>query len=191
MPMSSLRSTLGILRRRWLLPRGELVVAAVLVLGGATAAVATRTAGSPVDSTQIEPLAPFATTGVVKKFDGMSLSDCHSAISPDWADIPYTTKTFSIPGTASEEVVVMFQAFWARIDSGYAAYFTLVIDGVRDSQQLRVDPTAGSVPPGLHGFNFISTALSPGPHTAKIQWRVSPAGGVATVCDRSMIVLHK
>jgi hypothetical protein len=191
MPMLSLSSTLGILRRRRLFPRGELVVAAVLVLGGATAAVATRTAGSPVDSTQIEPLATFGATGVVKKFDGMSLPNCESSFDTNWVDMPLTTKNFSIPGTASEEVVVLFQAFWARIESGQVAFFTLVIDGVRDSQQLSVGTTAGSVPPGLHGFNFISNALSPGPHTAKIQWRVFPGGGVVTVCDRSMIVLHK
>jgi hypothetical protein len=84
----------------------------------------------------------------------------------------------------------MFTGEWI-VNTG-RALIRLVVDGVvqpgpGDGASAFV-PHEGTVV-GTNGFNFLTTALAAGGHTAKIQW--STTGSQVCIDERSMIVLHR
>jgi hypothetical protein len=129
------------------------------------------------------------------KADAVDASDFQCTCTPNFVDMPGMSETFSFGGTASRSVLVLFQSEWAVLAFGTAAIVRLTIDGVvhgPDEVVLvrRQGSGTDSGPFGTHGFNFVTAPLSPGQHTAKIQWRDS-GQGPAYVTDRSLIILHK
>jgi hypothetical protein len=92
-----------------------------------------------------------------------------------------------------EEVVVMFQGTFVLNDSAGAgspadsALIQLKVDGVvQDGAPAIVYANHG----GTHGFNFVTRVLTPGNHTARIQWRTD-LGGSMCVGARSLVILHR
>jgi hypothetical protein len=108
-----------------------------------------------------------------------------------FATIPQMARTFTLGGSANEEVVVMFQGS-LRLDTAGGAFDTgflrLRIDGV--DQSPGEVPAIGAGDSGTHGFNWQSRPLAPGSHTARVQWRTDQ-GGELCVDARSIIVLHR
>ncbi len=66
-------------------------------------------------------------------------------------------------------------------------FLRLLVDGAQ--QTPGEVPAVNSNDRGAHGFNWQTKPLSPGSHTAKVQWRTDLA---STFCAdaRSLIVLH-
>jgi hypothetical protein len=107
--------------------------------------------------------------GVANRFDGVDATDNPCTTSTTFVDMPGMTKTFN--QGASDQVIVMFTGEW--IPSTGRALIRLVVDGVvqpgpGDAASAFV-PHEGTVA-GTNGFNFLTTALAAGGHTAKIQW---------------------
>ena len=109
-------------------------------------------------------------------------------------DRPIMSKTFTLGTTSNKPVVVMFEGEWFTGIEGSAAFIQLAIDGVVQSGPSSVVVAYtpfGAIPETeTHGFNFISNALSPGSHTAAIQWADNGQGPYC-VRVRSMLILHK
>jgi hypothetical protein len=110
----------------------------------------------------------------------------------NFVNMPNMSRTFSLGGSPNDEVVVMFQGAAMRLSlgSGFDTGFVrLTIDGAEQPPGLIPLVSEGDAPAG-HGFNWQSKPLTPGPHTARIQWRTD-LGNELCVDARSMIVLHK
>jgi hypothetical protein len=123
-------------------------------------------------------------TGKADAVDSTS-EPCTSSIS--YTDMPDMSETFTLGGTASRPVIVLFQAAWQNNDPNGIAGIQLLIDGI-------IQPAGAiSLQPAIvetDGFNFISATLAPGTHTAKMQWRSANQRSIC-VLDRSLIILHK
>jgi hypothetical protein len=102
--------------------------------------------------------------------------------------MPQMARRFTVGGSASEEVVVMFEGSLSLSgDPSDTGFIRLLIDGVEQSPG--VVPAVGAGERGTHGFNWQSAPLSPGLHRARVQWRTD-LGGTLCVDARSLIVLH-
>jgi hypothetical protein len=136
-----------------------------------------------------EPAA--AQVGNVNKFSSTRAVINECSITTAFTTIPGMTRTFTLGGTATDEVVVMFQASWSgsaiEFDTGFVR---LTIDGVVQPTNNAVPIFAGSTGTFTHGFNWISQGLAPGSHTARIQWRTD-LGSTFCVDDRTLVVLHR
>ncbi|HSE83700.1 MAG TPA: hypothetical protein VLB01_04045 [Thermodesulfobacteriota bacterium] len=127
----------------------------------------------------------------VSKFDGVDeiVEECTNTTT--FANIPQMTRTFSLGGSTNDEVVVMFQGSIRLDDSGGifdTGFIRLQIDGVEQAPGLI--PIISPNDSGTHGFNWQSKPLSPGSHTARVQWRTD-LGSTFCVDARSLIILHK
>ena len=134
-------------------------------------------------------------TGVpISKMDGIDATDTICTVSPSFNNMPGMSKTFTQGATSNKAVIVMFEGEWFTGADGSAAFIQLAIDGVVQSGPRSVvaaHSPFGEIPESeTHGFNFISDALSPGSHTAAIQWADNGQGPYC-VRVRSMIILHK
>ena len=134
-------------------------------------------------------------TGVpIPKADGIDATDTICTVSPNFNNMPGMSKTFTLDTTSNKPVIVMFQGEWFTGTEGSAAFIQLAIDGIVQSGPNSV--VVAFIPFGetpeteTHGFNFISNSLSPGTHTAAIQWADNGQGPYC-VRVRSMIILHK
>jgi hypothetical protein len=92
-----------------------------------------------------------------------------------------------------EEVVVMFQGtFVLNTSSGGSpadsGVIQLKVDGV--VQDIGAPAIVYANHGGTHGFNFVTRVLTPGNHTARIQWRTD-LGGSMCVGARSLVILHR
>jgi hypothetical protein len=124
----------------------------------------------------------------ISTFDGVDEIVEACTTGTDFQRIPQMTRRFSVGGSASEEVVVMFQGSLSLSgDPSDTGFIRLVIDGVE--QTPGVVPAIGSGERGTHGFNWQSEPLSPGSHRARVAWRTD-LGGTLCVDARSLIVLH-
>jgi hypothetical protein len=109
--------------------------------------------------------------------------------------MPNMLRTFTLSSqgsSANDEVVVMFQGAAMRLSlgSGFDTGFVrLTIDGVEQPPGLIPVVSEGDEA-ASHGFNWQSRPLTPGSHTARIQWRTD-LGNELCVDARSIIVLHK
>jgi hypothetical protein len=105
-----------------------------------------------------------------------------------FAQMPQMVRRFTVGGSVSEEVVVMFEGSLSLSGNpSDTGFIRLAIDGVQ--QTPGVVPAIGAGERGTHGFNWQSSPLSPGLHRARVQWRTD-LGGTLCVDARSLIVLH-
>ncbi len=156
----------------------RLISAAVLLAGACLVAPAGPAAA------QVGNVGKFSSTRAV-------INDC--SISTAFTTIPGMSRNFTLGGSANDEVVVMFQASWSgspiTFDTGFVR---LTIDGVVQPTNVSVPAFGGTESSSsfTHGFNWISQALTPGSHTARIQWRTD-LGSTFCVDDRTLVVLHR
>jgi len=128
----------------------------------------------------------------VNRFDSAdtTISECTSTTT--FVNLPDMARTFSLGGSVNEEVVVMVQGTFVLNDSSGGSpsdsgVIQLTVDGV---PQIGAPAIVYANHGGTHGFNFITGALRPGNHTARIQWRTD-LGGSMCVGARSLVILHK
>ena len=132
----------------------------------------------------------LAIGGGVTKFDGTKAVINNCSITTAFQTISGMTQTFTLGGTANDEVVVMFQATWSgQTDPFDTAFVRLTIDNLEQPTNVSVPIFGGGNGSFTHGFNWISKTLTPGNHTARIQWRTD-LGSFLCVDDRSLVVLH-
>jgi hypothetical protein len=134
-------------------------------------------------------------TGVpIGRADGVDATDTVCTVSPSFNNMPAMSKTFTQNATTNKPVIVMFEGEWFAGVEGSAAFIQLAIDGVVQSGPRSVVAAFspfGAIPDtATHGFNFITDALTPGSHTATIQWADNGQGPYC-VRVRSMLILHK
>ena len=132
-----------------------------------------------------------AVTGTAGKFTGTRAVINQCSITTVFATIPGMTQTFTLGGTANDEVVVTFQASWSGVTEQFdTAFVRLTIDGAVQPTNVSVPIFAGAEGTNTHGFTWISGSLAPGNHTARIQWRTD-LGSTLCVDDRTLVVLHR
>jgi len=114
-------------------------------------------------------------------------------VSPLFNPMPEMSKTFSFGGTASRPVIVLFQGAWSDFTEGTAVFIRLTIDGVPVGPvglAVNIRHAREGDVLEANGANFVSDPLTPGTHTATIQWADNGVGpGCVNV--RSLIILHK
>jgi hypothetical protein len=167
-----------------------LAVLLFTMLAGATRAAAQDASAPGTEAPSIDVLKAVSTVQVGKA-DAVDATDNPCTTSTAFVDIPVMAKSFKIAGAVSVPVIVLFQAEW--IPNSDRALIRLTIDGVVQSGPGDAgSPFAPHEGTGVatNGFNFISDAVAPGVHTARIQW-ASVGGGSICVDERSLIVLHK
>lgn len=127
----------------------------------------------------------------ISKFDGVDEIVEACTTTQTFTTIPQMTRTFTLGGSVNDEAVVMFQGSLSLDTSGGAfdtGFIRLTVDGVQQSPG--EVPAIGAGDRGTHGFNWQSKPLTPGSHTARVQWRTD-LGGSFCADARSLIVLHK
>ena len=127
----------------------------------------------------------------IKKFDGVDEIVEACTTTTTFTTIPQMTRTFTLGGSVRDEAAAMFQGSFSLDTSGGAldtGFIRLTIDGVQQSPG--VVPAIAAGERGTHGFNWETAPLTPGSHTARVQWRTD-LGGSLCVDARSLIVFHK
>jgi hypothetical protein len=108
--------------------------------------------------------------------------------------MPGTSVTFNLPGPAPRPLIVLLQGEWFLPNDGVQVRVRLLIDGLVPSGPTDVlvaeRPSGVALDFGTHGFNFVSDQLSPGTHTAKVQWHDNGVN-FGCITQRSLIVMHK
>jgi hypothetical protein len=175
-------------RRRWpilvlsLVSVSALALSAFTLLAGAAKGRNLASAASSVSDV------------ATAKADGVDASDFACTCAPYFVDMAGMTKIFKLGGRISRPVIVLFQSKFFTDTENNIAFIRLTIDGVPQQYPggIPVDhrPTGGPRVVGTHGFNFISYPLTPGTHTATIQWHDSGVGPYYAE-QRSLIILHK
>jgi hypothetical protein len=129
-------------------------------------------------------------TGPITKFTGTDEIVFACTTATAFTNMPAMSRTFAVGGPAASSVVVTFvgaasMLFGQQFDTGFV--------------RLRIDNTVvspGDIPligveeSGTHGFTWESAPLTPGNHTARIQWRTD-LGSNFCVDARSLTILHK
>jgi hypothetical protein len=124
----------------------------------------------------------------INRFSGIDEKVGACTTRTTFTRMPQMTRRFLVGGSASGEVVVMFQGSLSLSGNpSDTGYIRLGIDGVE--QTPGVVPAIGAGQRGTHGFNWQSTPLSPGVHRARVSWRTD-LGGTLCVDARSLIILH-
>jgi hypothetical protein len=167
----------GALRKRLALSMGVLLVG----LAGGVAAHAAI----------FSPQAPVSRSAPISSFGGVDEIVNRCTTTSSFVTMPQMTRTFNVGGSANGSVVAMFDGSLDLDNSGGAfdtGFLRLTIDGVQQSPG--VIPAIGAGERGSHGFNWQSRPLTPGLHTARVQWRTD-LGGNFCVDARSLIILHK
>jgi hypothetical protein len=127
------------------------------------------------------------------KADGVQtdIVDCND--SSPFRNMTEMLVSFKIAGSVPRAVIVLFEGEWFSFsgEGPTQARIRLSIDGIPQVEEV-VLATRRDVPSedGTHGYNFVTDALAPGLHVARIQWGVG-FGGRSCIGDRSLIVLHK
>ena len=178
-------------RPRW----SYLVVALLVAVVAPTLMWIGRSTAGPGTPTSVEAARTTATNIPTGKANVVALAnDIPCTVSPNYTDMPGMSVTFKLGGTASRPVIVLMQGQWFMPNEGVNVRIRLLVDGVVQSDPNNVlvveRPSGVSLTDGSHGFNFLSDPLTPGTHTAKIQWHDN---GVNSGCiaNRTLIVLHK
>jgi hypothetical protein len=175
--------------------RAQLACAALIVVLAPTLVWIGRSSAGPSGAEHAARARKTAADIPTGKSDAVDLStDIPCTVSPNYTDMPGTSVTFKLGGTASRPVIVMLQAQWFMPNEGVEVRVRLKIDNVVQTGSTDVlvaqRPTGISLTTGTHGYNFVSDQLTPGTHTAKIQWHDN---GVNSGCvsNRTLIVMHK
>jgi hypothetical protein len=178
------------------LPRWRHLVVAVLVAVVAPALVwIGRSTARPNAPTHVAAARKTAADVPTGKADAVSLSgDIPCTVSPNYTDMPGMSVTFKLGGSASRPVIVLMQGQWFMPHEGVDVRVRLLVDGAVQSGPTEVlvaqRPAGNSLTDGTHGFDFISNSLTPGTHTAKIQWHDNGVNS-GCVANRTLIVMHK
>ena len=141
-------------------------------------------------------------SGVINRFTSVNHvpdSDGYCTQSfPEFTQMQGMERRFVLGPGLDVPVVVLFQATNWIACNGCSAEVILTIDGVNQSVSanriLFTQDLEGSIGAGSsHGFNFGTTRLSPGPHTARILWRVGGPNAINEVCTlhRDLTILHR
>ncbi len=135
--------------------------------------------------------AAISRSAPISRFDGIDeiIERCTTAST--FVTMPQMQRTFTVGGTVNDEVVAMFQGSLSLTTSGGdldTGFLRLTIDGVQQSPG--EVPAIGAGDRGTHGFNWQTSPLTPGSHTARVQWRTD-LGGSFCVDARSLIIMHK
>ncbi|MEK7530433.1 MAG: hypothetical protein AAB573_01055 [Patescibacteria group bacterium] len=109
--------------------------------------------------------------------------------STTYEDVPGMEESFTQGGIFSNEI---YAAFTAQIDApGGNLDFRFLVDGLTQSGSgSGVVLKSSALNSTNNSWNFISDAVSPGAHTATLQWRVID-GVQACIGSRSMIIHHR
>jgi hypothetical protein len=153
----------------------------VIVFGGLVLAV--------LVSTAIAVAAAVNRSGPVTMFSGRDEIVQACTTGTGFSTIPNMSRTFTVGATGNASVAVMFSGSLSLsgdpLDTGF---LRLTIDNVQ--QTPGVVPAIGSGELGAHAFNWQTGMLSPGSHTARIQWRTDLHGSFCADA-RSLIILHR
>jgi hypothetical protein len=128
-------------------------------------------------------------SGTINKFSGVDEIVFACTSTSSFVNMPAMSRTFTVGGTNSSSVVVTFSgaASLSGVDFD-TGFVRLRIDSVTvppgDIPLIGVDDS------GAHSFTWESAPLSPGSHTARVQWRTD-LGSEFCVDARSLTVLHK
>jgi hypothetical protein len=160
----------GVLKKRLALLAGVLLIGLV----GGVAAQAALLRSAPVS-----------------KFDGVNEIVERCTTSSNFVQMPQMTRTFTLGGSINDEVLVTFTGA-VSLGSGGGAFDTgfvrLIIDGAQ--QGPGEIPLIGAGDRGSQGFTWQSKLLTPGSHTARVQWRTDLHSQFCADA-RSLTVLHK
>jgi hypothetical protein len=174
--------------------RSQLVCAALFALMAPTLIWIGRSSAGPAGLAQPGAISKTVANVPTGKADAVSLTDIPCTISPNYTDMPGTSVTFKLGGTAPRPVLVLLEGQWFFPNEGVTVRVRLVIDGVVQSGPTEVlvaeRPTGVALVDGTHGFNFVSDTLFAGTHTAKIQWHDNGVN-FGCVTNRTLIVMHK
>jgi hypothetical protein len=141
-------------------------------------------------------------SGGISKFAAVdSTAEACNNTGTTLVQMPDMVRNFTVGGTTATPAVVTFSgAYWSALASQFVRV-RLTIDGVANpgpgtSTYLwlyQQDEDGGAPMQGSHGFTFITDALQPGQHTARIQWATSSQAGQNAACigSRSLVVLYK
>ena len=134
-------------------------------------------------------------SGAIGHFSSKNSTDTQCTTSTSFVDIPGMSVTFTIPGTARQTVLALFQGEWFNSDRALARIVVngFVVPGPGDNlspMALDSGNDAGSVVDETNGFNFITNPIKPGVKTLKVQW-ASVGGKTICVDERSLIVERK
>jgi len=148
--------------------------------------------GGPAQAARVTKSAANIPTG---KSDAVAVSgDIPCTVSPTFTDMPGMSVTFKLAGSASRPVIALVEGQWFMPNEGVDVRIRLLVDNVVQSGPTNVlvaqRPTGVALTDGTHGFNFLSDPLTPGTHTAKIQWHDNGVNS-GCVANRSLIVMHK
>jgi hypothetical protein len=124
------------------------------------------------------------------KFDAIDGGGSGCAPSPDtFNDVPGAGKTFKVAGTADRPVLVTvsLQAS-TNAANDFDGFVRLLIDGDQQGVGQLQQSGDGGVRSATLSYTFLTRALVPGNHTAKIQF----AGGVNAFCidHWTLAILH-
>jgi hypothetical protein len=126
--------------------------------------------------------------GPVTKFSGRDEIVETCTTTTNFQTIPGMSRTFT-QGTGGGSVAVHFSGALSlsggQFDTGF---LRLTIDGAQ--QGPGEVPAIGANERGAHAFNWQTTSLAAGSHTARIQWRTD-LGGTLCADARSMIIFHR
>jgi hypothetical protein len=176
--------------------RGPAVVGALAAL--ALGAALTLVWGGRAGAGESSPSSPAAvitsfSNVPVGKADAVYAGDSACSCAPTYHPMPDMSKTFTLGGTVSRPVIVLFQGAFHSFSPGVTVWLRLAVDGVQippnDTLIPRVRPSGEPDERGTHGFNFVTPRLAPGTHTATILWQdngVNPG----FVSQRSLIIMH-
>ena len=175
--------------------RVRLAIAALVAVAAPTLVWIGRSSAGP-GSVHAQRAAATKTAANVptNKADVVSLGgDIPCTVSPNFTDMPGTFVTFKLGGSAPRPVIVMLQGQWFMPNEGVDVRIRLLVDGSMQTPTnvlMAQRPTGNSLTDGTHGFDFVTDPLTPGTHTAKIQWHDN---GVNQGCitNRTLTVLHK
>lgn len=112
-------------------------------------------------------------------------------------DVPGGAVTFSLPGGPPRRVLVSFEARWGGGSStsyGSTALTGLAVDGVLQTPpSIAVFRTTPDPRIETHGWQWITTPLSPGSHTAQLRWGNlgTPTSGLINLFDVGMAVFYR
>jgi hypothetical protein len=132
----------------------------------------------------------WAIDGAASKFSGTRSVINNCSITTSFTTISGMTQAFTVGGTANDEVVVTFTgSFSGTLEQFDTTFVRLTIDNQVQPTNVSVPIFGGAPSSNTHGFTWISKALTPGSHTARIQWRTD-LGSSVCLDDRSLIVFH-
>jgi hypothetical protein len=170
-------------RRRWpFLLIGALTLSSVLFSGLWLGAASARSSQANASFSGVK----------MNKFDAVDGGGSGCAPAANWGDIPGATQTFKLGGTANRPVLVTVSLQAVLIAQGSSGYVRLLIDdgqqGVGPLTWHVAGPGGGSANDTL-GYTFLTLALAPGSHTAKVQFNGSLSNSFC-LDHWTMAILH-